>query len=147
MGVYGWDSGFGKLVFNATRAVSLPVVRISDGISVALNLLGQAGWFAQCRYGKLWMSSCLLMFIGIKSLLWIKLLPLGLPLQWPQNFSIHIAQMIKTSRLIVKQFSIARNTQLVSSQSYIEKKEGGGNRGNQEEKRGRVKRGRDQSSQ
>ena len=58
----------------------------------------------------------------------------------------------KTSRLMVKQFSTARDTQR-DSQSYIEKRRGRreieveeGDRGDQEEKRGSQK-GRDQSNQ
>ena len=58
-------------------------------------------WF-QCRYGGFWMSSCLLMFAGIRSSLMFSSFGVKPPasgfvlfLQWPQNFSIHIAQMIK----------------------------------------------------
>ena len=51
----------------------------------------------------------------------------------------------KTSRLTVKQFSTARDTQR-GSQSYMEKRRGRREIGDQEEKRGSHK-GREQSSQ
>ena len=51
----------------------------------------------------------------------------------------------KTSRLMVKQFSTARDTQR-GSQSYMEKRRGRREIGDQEEKRGSQK-GREQSSQ
>ena len=51
----------------------------------------------------------------------------------------------KTSRLMVKIFSTVRDTQR-GSQSYIEKRRGRRERGDQEEKRGSQK-GKDQSSQ
>ena len=120
-------------------------------------LLGGA-WF-QCRYGGFLVSSCLLLFPGIRSSLMFSSLQLSL---LPLVFSLILivaSRLLhpyttddKTSRLMVKQFSTVRDTQR-GSQSYMEKRRGRremkreeGDRGDQEEKGGRQK-GRDQSSQ
>ena len=52
----------------------------------------------------------------------------------------------KTSRLMVKQFSTARDTKR-SSQSYVEKRRGKGEIEVTKRRRGGVKKGRDKSSQ
>ena len=91
-------------------------------------LLGGA-WF-QCRYGGFWMSSCLLMFPGIRSSLMFSSFGFKPPASGFQSYSYSsfktspsISTNDKTSRLMVKQFSTARDTQR-GSQSYMEKRRG-----------------------
>ena len=94
------------------------------------------------------MSSCQLMFPGVRSFLVLdlSLLPLvfSLILTVASRLLHPYSTDDKTSRLIEKRFSTVRDTQR-GSQSYMEKREEG-DRGDQEEKRGNQK-GRDQSSQ
>ena len=91
-------------------------------------LLGGA-WF-QCRYGGFWMSSCPLMFPGVRSSLVFS----GFELKPPASgFSLilTVASRLlhlystddKTSRLKMKSFSTVRDTQR-GSQSYMEKRRG-----------------------
>ena len=65
-GVYGFGMALGSMSFNAQGWVP-PLMENLLGMSCSGTcwLLGRA-WF-QCRYGKFWMSSCLLMFPGIRS--------------------------------------------------------------------------------
>ena len=97
------------------------------------------------------MSSCRLMFLESRvswcsQVLDLNLLPLAfsLILTVASRLLHPYCTNDKTSRLMVKQFSTARDTQR-GSQSYMEKREEG-YRGDQEEKRGSQK-GREQSSQ
>ena len=93
-------------------------------------LLGGA-WF-QCRYGDFWVSSCLLVFPGIRSSLVFssldfRLLPLAfsLPLTVASGLLHPYSTDDKASRLMVKQFSTVRNlSPQKGSQSYIEKRRG-----------------------
>ena len=108
-------------------------------------LLGGA-WF-QCRYGGFWVSSCLLMFPGIRSSVMFSSLQLSL---LPLDFSLilTVASRLlhpystddKTSRLMVKQFSTVRDTQR-GSQSYMEKRRGRREIEVTRRRRGGIKRG------
>ena len=65
-GVYGFCMDLGRLYFNAQGCVPALLENSRDmSCSGTSWLLGRA-WF-QCRYGNFWMSSCLLMFPGIRS--------------------------------------------------------------------------------
>ena len=111
------------------RAVFLLCWRICVNTFVSCSgtcwLLGGA-WF-QYSYGRFWMSSCLLMFPEISSL---RFSSFGIK---PSAFSLILivaSRLLhpystddKTSRLMVKQFSTARDTQR-GSQSYTEKRRG-----------------------
>ena len=91
-------------------------------------LLGGA-WF-QCRYGGFWMSFCQLMVPGVRSFWFSQVLNLGL---LPLAFSLIliVASTLlhpystndKTSKLMVKRFSIVWDTQRCS-QSYMKKRRG-----------------------
>ena len=128
-------------------------------VCLALKLVGS--WVElrfSCRYGSFWMSSCQLMFPGVRSFLVFSLFGLSL---LPLAFSLilTVASRLlhpystndKTSRVMVKIFSTVRDTQK-GSQSYMEKRRGKreigeeGDRGDQKEKRGNQK-GRAKSSQ
>ena len=86
-------------------------------------------WF-QCRHGGFWMSSCLLIFPGIRSSLVFLSLDLSL---LPLVFSLILTVASRllhpyktgdeTSRLMVKKFSTVRDIHR-GSQSYMEKKRG-----------------------
>ena len=108
-------------------------------------------WF-QCRQGGFWVSSCLLMFPGIRSSLMFSSVGFKPPASGFQSYSYSsfktspsISNNDKTSRLMVKQFSTARDTQRVS-RSCIGKRRRRRERGDQEEKR-ESQNGREQSSQ
>ena len=97
------------------------------------------------------MSAYLLMFLGIRSSLMSSsfgvnppALAFSLILRVASNLHPYSTDN-KTSRLMVKQFSTARNTQR-SSQLHGKEKREKGDRGDQEETRG-SQNGRDQSSQ
>ena len=108
-------------------------------------LLGGA-WF-QCRYGGFWVSSCLLMFPGIRSSVMFSSLQLSL---LPLAFTLILTEASrllhpyttddKTSMLIMTQFSIVRDTQR-GSQSYMEKGRGRRKIEVTRRRRGGVKRG------
>jgi len=96
-------------------------------------------------------SAYLLMFLGIRSSLMSSsfgvnppALAFSLILRVASNLHPYSTDN-KTSRLMVKQFSTARNTQR-SSQLHGKEKREEGDRGDQEETRGNQN-GRDQSSQ
>ena len=98
------------------------------------------------------MSSCLLMFPGIRSSLMFSSFGFKPPASGFQSYSYSsfktspsISNNDKTSRLMVKQFSTARDTQRVS-RSCIGKRRRRRERGDQEEKR-ESQNGREQSSQ
>ena len=108
-------------------------------------LLGGA-WF-QCRYGGFWMSSCQLMFPGVRSFLVFSSFGFKLPASGFQSFSYSSLRLLhpysnndKTSRLMVKIFSTVRDTQK-SSQSYTEKRRGRRETEVTRRQRGRIKRG------
>ena len=65
-GVYGFGMALGSLCFNAQACVPT-LLENQRGLSCSGTcwLLGGA-WF-QCGYGGFWMSSCLLMFSGMRS--------------------------------------------------------------------------------
>ena len=64
--VCGFGMALGSLSFNAQGCVSVLLENLHGmSSSGACWLLGGA-WF-QCRYGGFWMSSCLLIFPGIKN--------------------------------------------------------------------------------
>ena len=67
-GVYGFGVTFGSCIL-MFRAMFLHCWRTSV-VCLALELVGSVSgaWF-QCRYGGFWMSSCLLMFPGVRSFL------------------------------------------------------------------------------
>ena len=81
-------------------------------------------WFL-CQYGCFWMSSCLLVFPGIRSSqdLDLSLLPLAfsLILTVASRLLHPYSTDDKTSRLMVKQFSTVRDTQR-GSRNYMEKR-------------------------
>ena len=108
-------------------------------------LLGGA-WF-QCSYGGFWMSSCLLMFHGIWSSLVFSsfgFMPLALAFSLILTVALRVLHSYstddKTSRLMVKKFSIVSNT-LRGSQSYMEKKRGRREIEVTRRRRGRIKGG------
>ena len=109
-------------------------------------LLGGA-WF-QCRYGGFWMSSCQLMFPGVRGVFWcsqaldLSLLPLAFSLTLTRaSRLLHpYSTNDKTSRLMVKRFSIVRDTQR-GSQSYMEKRRGRMEIEVTRRRRGGIKRG------
>ena len=84
-------------------------------------------WF-QCRNGGFWMSSCQLMFPGVRSSLMFSDLDLSLLLLVFSLIFTVVSRLLlystidKTSRLKMKSFSTVRDTQEV--QSYMEKKRG-----------------------
>ena len=91
-------------------------------------LLGGA-WF-QCSCGGFGVSFCLLMFPGIGSSLMFSSFGVKPPASGFQSYSYHSLKTShpystddKTSRLMVKQFSTASDTQK-GSQSYMEKRKG-----------------------
>ena len=94
-------------------------------------LLGGA-WF-QCRYGGFWMSSCRLMFPGVRSFLVFSSFGFKPPTSACLWFSLifTVASRLvhpystndKTSRLMEKRLSTVRDTQR-GSQSYMEKRRG-----------------------
>ena len=91
-------------------------------------LLGGA-WF-QCTYGGFWMSSCRLMFLGVRSFLVFSSFGFNPPVSGFQSYtysSLKTSPSIrpddKTSRLMVKRFSTVRDTQR-GSLSYMEKRRG-----------------------
>ena len=93
------------------------------------------------------MSSCLLMFPGIRSSLMFSSFGFKPPASGFQSYSYSsfktspsISTNDKTSRLMVKQFSTARDTQRVS-QSYMEKRRGKREIDMTKRRRGGVKRG------
>ena len=103
-------------------------------------------WF-QGRCGGFWMSSCLLIFPGIRSSLVFSsldfsLLPLAfsLPLTVASGLLHPYSTDDKTSRLIVKKLSTVRDTQR-DSQSYMDKRRGRREIQVTRRKRGGVKRG------
>ena len=108
-------------------------------------LLGGA-WF-QCRYGGFWMSHCQLMFPEVRSFWCSQVLDLSL---LPLAFSLilTVASRLRyqyntddnTSKLMVKRFSLVRDTQRVS-QSYMEKRRGRREIEVTRRKRGGIKRG------
>ena len=149
--VYGLGMALGSLSFNAQGCVPA-LLENSCGMSCCRTcwLLGGA-WF-QCRYGGFWVSSCLLVFPGIRSSLMFSSFGIKPPASGFQLYSTVASRLLhpystkdKTSRLMVKQFSTARDTQR-GSQSYMRREEEEGDRGDQEEKRESQK-GREQSSQ
>ena len=108
-------------------------------------LLGGA-WF-QCRYGGFWMSSCQLMFPGVKSFLMFSGFGFKPPASGFQSYLTVASRLLhlystddKTSRLMVKRFSTARDTQR-GSQSYMEKRRGRRDIEVTRRRRGEVKRG------
>ena len=103
-------------------------------------LLGGA-WF-QCRFGVFWLSSCLLMFSGIRSSLMFPELHLAfsLILTIASRLLHPYSTDVKQSRLMEKQFSTARDTQR-GSQSYMKKRRGKGEIEVTRRKRGGIKRG------
>ena len=108
-------------------------------------LLGRT-WF-QCRYGGFWMSSCLLMFPGIRSSLMFSNFGVK-PSASGFQFILTVASRHlhsystddKTSRLMMKKFSTVRDTQR-GSQSYVEKRRGRREIEVTRRRRGGVKRG------
>ena len=102
-------------------------------------------WF-QCRHGGFWMSSCLLIFPGIRSSLVFLSLDLSL---LPLVFSLILTVASRllhpyktgdeTSRLMVKKFSTVRDIHR-GSQSYMEKKRGRREMEVTRRRRGEVKR-------
>ena len=99
------------------------------------------------------MSSCQLMFPGVRSFLVFSSLGFKPPASGFQSYSysslktffFHTAMMIKTSRLMVQRLFTMRDTQRFTELHGEEKREEG-DRGDQEEKRGDQK-GRELSSQ
>ena len=84
-------------------------------------------WF-QCRYGGFWMSSCQLMFPGVRSFLvfsssGLKPPTSGLILIAASRLLHPYCTDNKTSRLMQKRFSKVRDTQR-GSQHYMEKRRG-----------------------
>ena len=108
-------------------------------------LLGGA-WF-QCRYGGFWMSSCQLMFPGVRGFLELSVLDISL---LPLAFSLILTVVLrilhpystddKISRLMVKRFSTVRSTQ-GGSQSYMKKRRGRRDIEVTRRRRGGIKRG------
>ena len=99
------------------------------------------------------MSSCLLMFPGIRSSLMfssfgVKLLPLAvsLILTVASRLLHQYSTDDKTSRLMMKQLSTARDTQR-GSQSYMRRRRGRREIEVTRRRRGGYQKGRDQSSQ
>ena len=91
------------------------------------------------------MGSCLLMFPGVRSSLIISSSGLEPPASGFWSRLLHpYSREDKIHRFMVKELSIARNTQK-DSESYIEEREEGDG-GDEEEKR-KCHRGREQSSQ
>ena len=122
--VCGFRVTFGRLYFNALGYVPALLENL-HGISCSGTcwLLGGA-WF-QGRYGGFWMSSCLLIFPGIKSSLMFSSLDLSLlPLVFSLILTVasrllHLYRTDdKTSRLMVKKFSTVRDIHR-GSQSYM----------------------------
>ena len=92
------------------------------------SLLGGT-WF-QCRYGGFWMSSCRLMFPGVRSLLVFTSFGFKPPASSFQSVLTVVSRLLhpystndKISMLMVKRFSTVRDTQR-GSQSYMEKRRG-----------------------
>ena len=84
-------------------------------------------WF-QCRYGGFWMSSCQIMFPGVRSFLVFSGFGFKPPASGFQSyFEIRLLRPYstdsKTYRLMVKRFSTVKDTQR-GSQSYMEKRRG-----------------------
>ena len=103
-------------------------------------------WF-QCRYGGFWMSSCQLMFPGVKSFLMFSGFGFKPPASGFQSYLTVASRLLhlystddKTSRLMVKRFSTVRDTQR-GSQSYMEKRRGRREIEVTRRKRGGIKRG------
>ena len=128
-GVYGFGMALSILSFNAQGCVPALLGTLC-GISCSETccLLGGA-WFL-CRYGGFWMSSCLLMFPGIRSSLMFSSFGVKPPASGFQSYSTVVSRLLHplstddiTSRLMVKQFSTARDTQK-GAQSYMEKRIG-----------------------
>ena len=96
------------------------------------------------------MSSCRLIFLGVRSFLMfhvldLSLLPLAFSLILTVASRLLYSRDDKTSRLMVKQFSTVRDTQR-DSQSYTEKKKGRREIEMTRRRNGGIKRG-EQSSQ
>ena len=103
-------------------------------------------WF-QCRYGGFWMSSCLLMFPGVRSSLvfsGFELKPLPLVFSLILTVASRLIHLYstddKTSRLMMKSFSTVRDTQR-GTQSYMEKRRGRREIEVTRRRRGGIKRG------
>ena len=129
-GVYGFGMALGSLSFKAQGCVPALLENLC-GVSCSGTcwLLGGA-WF-QCTYGGFWVSSCLLIVPGVRSSLMLSVLDLSLlPLAF--SLSLRVASRLlhpystddKTSKLMVKQFSTARDTKKVHRVTW--KRRGGG---------------------
>ena len=108
-------------------------------------LLGRAQF--HCRYGGFWMSSCLLMFPGIRSSLVFSsfgFMPLALAFSLILTVALRVLHSYstddKTSRLMVKRFSTVRDTQR-GSQSCMKKRRGRREIEVTRRRRGRIKGG------
>ena len=122
----------GSMSFNAQGWVP-PLMENLLGMSCSGTcwLLGRA-WF-QCRYGGFQISSCRLMFPGVRSFLVFSSFGFKPPASACLWFSLifTVASRLvhpyctddKTSRLVVKRFSTVRDIQR-GSQSYMEKRRG-----------------------
>ena len=112
------------------RAMFLNCWRISL-VCLALELFGS--WVElgfQCRYGGFWMSSCWLMFPGIRSFLVFSSFRFKPPASVFQAYSYNSLKPLhpyctddKTSRLMEKRFSAMRDTQR-GSQNYMNVRRG-----------------------
>ena len=86
LGVYGFGVTLGSLYFNAQGCVPV-LLENQHGMSCSgiCWLLGGA-WF-KCRYGGFWMSSCRLMFPGVRSFLVFSSFGFKLPASVFQSYS------------------------------------------------------------
>ena len=96
LGVYGFGVTLGSLYFNAQGLCSCIAGELACmSCSETYWLLGGA-WF-QCRYGGFWMSSCQLMFPGVRSILVFSSFEFKLPASGFQSYSY---SSLKTSASI-----------------------------------------------
>ena len=76
-GVYGFGMDLSRLYFNAQGCVPALLENSHDMSCSGTSWLLGGAWF-QCRYGSFWMSSCLLIFPGVRSSLMLSVLDLSL---------------------------------------------------------------------
>ena len=124
----------GSLYINAQGYVPV-LLKNYHGMSCSGTCWLWGGAWFQCRYGGFWLSSCRLMFPGVKSFLVFSVFRFKPPASGFQacsyrslktSLSILLYHTIldnKTSRLMEKRFSTVRDTQR-GLQSYMKKRRG-----------------------